>query len=93
MYNQSYSYLSENQLIYKYQSGFLSIHSVVTYLLANTNDWYSKLDEGTCTGIVLAELKKALDTMDHAVLAKKLSIYEINNTEEKWFCSYLNNRR
>ena len=46
-----------------------------------------------CTGIVLVDLKKAFDTVDHDILLGKLSQYGIKNTEHKWFSSYLGNRR
>ena len=31
--------------------------------------------------------------MDHEILIRKLSHYGVKNTELKWFCSYLSNRR
>ena len=93
VYNQLYNYLNEYQFIYRHQSGFRSFHSVVTCLLSNTNDWYFNLDEGKCTGIVFVDLKKAFDTVDHEILISKLSHYGVKNTELKWFCSYLSNRR
>ena len=73
VYNQLYNYLNENQFIYRHQSGFRSLHLVVTCLLSNTNDWYFNLDEGKCTGIVFVNLKKAFHTVDHEILIKKLS--------------------
>ena len=40
IYNQLYQYLDNNWLIYKHQSGFRSLHSVVTSLMVGKNDWY-----------------------------------------------------
>ena len=90
---QLYDYLDKNKFIYRKQSGFRSLHSVVTCLLSNTNDWHFHLDQGMCTGIVFVDLKKAFDTVDHDILLEKLSHYGIKNTEHKWFSSYLGNRR
>ena len=42
---------------------------------------------------MFVDLKKALDTVDHAILINKLSHYRVKNTELKWLCSYLSNRR
>ena len=81
---QLYDYLDKNKFIYRKQSGFRSLHSVVTCLLSNTNDWHFHLDQGMCTGIVLVDLKKAFDTVDHDILLEKLSHYGIKNTEHKW---------
>ena len=93
VFNQLYDYLNENQFICRHQSGFRSLHSVVTCLLSNTNDWRFNLDEGKCTGIVFVDLKKAFDTLDHETLSNKLRHYGVKNTALKWFCSYLSNRR
>ena len=46
VYNQLYDYLDSNRLIYKHQSGFRSLHSVFTSLMAATNDWYVNIDRG-----------------------------------------------
>ena len=93
VYNQLYKYLDRHKFLYKHQSGFRSIHSVVTCLLSNTNEWYLNLDDKKYTGIVFIHLKKAFDTVDHAILAKKLYLYGVRNTESKWFQSYLSDRQ
>ena len=90
---QLYDYLDKNELIYRQQSGFRSLHSVVTCLISNTNDWCFHLDHGMSTGVVFVDLKKAFDTVDHDILLGKLSHYGIKNTEHKWFSFYLGNRR
>ncbi len=38
-------------------------------------------------------LKKAFDTVDHAILVKKLQAYGIRGTTGNWFESYLENRK
>ena len=43
--------------------------------------------------MVFVDLKKAFDTVDHQILLEKLSYYRVRNTEQKWFLSYLRNRR
>ena len=60
VYNQLYKYLDRHKFLYKHQSGFRSIHSVVTCLLSNTNEWYLNLDDKKYTGIVFIDLKKRL---------------------------------
>ena len=42
---------------------------------------------------MFVDLKKLFDTVDHEILIKMLSHYGVKNTELKWFCSYLSNRR
>jgi len=45
IYNELYRYLDRYKSIYKHQSGFKSIHSVVACLLSNTNRCYLNVDD------------------------------------------------
>ena len=89
-YNQLYEYLDENKHLFSHQSGFRSLHSVVTSLLNNTNDWYVNIDNRKDTAMVFIDLKKAFDTVNHQILLAKLKKYGIDGL---WFQSYLENRR
>ena len=93
LYDQFYDYLNTNNLIYRHQSGFRPLHSVVTCLMKNTNDWYLNIDKGEYTGLIFIDLKKAFDTVDHNILLQKLAKYGVNGLEHDWFASYLNNRK
>ena len=44
------------------------------------------------TGMILADLQKAFDTIDHDILLKKLSAIGFSNHTIGWFKSYLSNR-
>ena len=46
------------------------------------------MDEGHVTGVVYIDLKKAFDSVDHALLLSKLSGYGISEASLKWFRSY-----
>ena len=46
VYDQLYRYLDGNKLVCLQQSGFRSLHSVVTCLLKCTSDWYVNIDKG-----------------------------------------------
>ena len=93
VFNQLYDYLVRNKLIHPGQSGFLKLHSTLTCLLKNTDDWYSGLDTGQMVGTVFIDLKKAFDTVDHGLLCKKLEHYGVQQRELSWFQSYLLNRK
>ena len=58
VFNQLNKYLDRHKFLYKHQSGFMSIHSVVTCLLSNANEWYLNLDEKKYTGMVFIDVKK-----------------------------------
>ena len=60
VYNQLSSYLSENNILSKYQSGFRSFHSTVTALLEATDNWAFNIDRGYVNASVFLDLKKHL---------------------------------
>ena len=91
--NQLYQHMNDNGYFSPDQSGFLRLHSTVTCLLQNTDDWYHGLDLGKLVGLVFIDLKKAFDTVDHDILCKKLEYYGIQQRELAWFKSYLSNRK
>ena len=93
VYDQLYKHLNSNNLLAKEQSGFRTLHSTLTCLLKSTDDWYSSLDKGQLVGLVLIDLKKAFDTVDHNILCQKLEHYGLQGRELTWFKSYLSNRK
>ena len=92
IYNQLYKYLNSHGFLSSNQSGFRALHSTLTALLKNTDDWYSGMDLGKYVGTVFIDLKKAFDTVDH-VLLQKLNHYGVQGLDLKWFESYLSNRK
>ena len=93
IYDQLYTYLSNNHLLFTGQSGFRLFHSVLTSLLKCTNDWYLNLDKGQYTSVTFIDPKKAFDTVDHQILLQKLRVYGLAGKEINWFQSYLDNRK
>ena len=49
-------------------------------------------DKGLMTGMILVDLQKAFDTIDHDILLKKLSAIGFSNHAISWFKSHLYNR-
>lgn len=92
IYDQLYKYLSINNLLSNCQSGFRALHSTVTSLLNSTDNWRFNIDRGKINGVVFVDLKKAFDTVNHAILIDKMKRYGLNELAIKFLRSYLNNR-
>jgi retron-type reverse transcriptase len=92
VHDQTQKYLKDNQILYKYQSGFRSGHSTDTCLAYLNNFILRGFDQGLVTGMILIDLQKAFDTIDHKILLDKLSVMGFSNSAIKWFKSYLSNR-
>ena len=88
-----YAYFKEENLIQPCQSGFRSLHSTVTALLDVTNRWCLNIDKGMVSGVIFLDVKKAFDTVDHAILLKQLSDYGVQGQTASWFKSYLKDRQ
>ena len=88
LYDQLYDYL----LNFKLLSDFQKFHSVATALLDCTNDWYMDLDRRAFNLVVLIDLKKAFDTVDHHILLRKLELYGIKGQASSFLKSCLYNR-
>ena len=90
--NQLYLYINENKILLSCQSGFRSLHSNLTALLEATNDWSVNIDNGLLNGVVFIDLTKALDTIDHETILRKMSFLDFGQAVIRWFLSYLSGR-
>ena len=84
---------SDNNVLYKYQSGFRNFHSTNT-CLSYLHDKITKgFDSGLLTGMVLIDLQNAFDTLDQNILIKKMPFLGFTDEIFKWYTSYLSNRK
>ena len=92
IHNQTSTFLNSKNLLYNYQSGFRKKHST-DFCLSYLNDKILKgFDRGMMTGMILIDLQKAFDTIDHDVLLQKLYAIGFSKRTVNWFKSYLSNR-
>ena len=90
--DQTQKYLEKNEIIYKYQSGFRSHHSTNSCLSFLCNKVQQGFERGMLTGMILIDLQKAFDTIDHKILLQKMKYLHFSDSVIKWFKSYLENR-
>ena len=51
------------------------------------------MDKGNIVGMILLDLQKAFDTVDHSILRMKLQASGLSNDILRWFGSYLLDRQ
>ena len=90
VYIQLEKYLNESNILFNHQSGFRKAYSTETCLINLTDTIRKELSNGNYVGMVLLDLQKAFDTVDHQILCKKLNFMGVRNIE--WFQSYLMQR-
>ena len=75
IHDQTMNFLSYNNVLYKYQSGFRKFHSTDTCLSYLYDKITKGFDSGILTGMVLIDLQKVFDTIDHYLFIKKCLIW------------------
>ena len=93
VYGQVESYLDQKKLLYLFQSGFRSRYSTDTCLIHLTDFIKFQMDKGHFVGMVLLDLQKAFDTVDHSILLMKLEALGLSQDIIRWFQSYLSDRQ
>ena len=92
VYNQLEHFLKEKNLLYKLQSGFRPSFSTGTCLTFLMDYIRSEMDFENYIGMVMIDLQKAFDTVDHSILENKLEAIGLDGNAIAWFDAYLTNR-
>ena len=80
------------KLLFEYQSGFRRVFSTDTCLTHLSDNVCFQMDKSNITGMVLLDLQKAFNTVDHGILLMKLEATELNADSLRWFQSYLSGK-
>lgn len=91
VYTQLESFLVKNGLLYEYQSGFRGNYSTDSCLIHLTDYIRRQSSKDLFTGMIMLDLQKAFDTVDHDILCRKLQVLGVESVE--WFRSYLTDRK
>ena len=85
-------FVTKKNILYKFQSGFRKFHSTDSCLSYLQDKVAKGFDSGLLTGMILIDLQKAFDTIDHKILIEKMKCMGFSNDITKWFESYLSKR-
>ena len=95
VHDQVQDFLGKNKLLYRFQTGFRKNYSTNTCLghLILTDKITTRFDKGLFTGMILIDLQKVFDTIDHQILLKKMKYLGFSKNTVTWFKSYLCERK
>ena len=90
--NQFLPYLVSNDRLTTKQSGNKRFHSTETSLIHTTDFILNAMDKKKITAIVLLDMSKAFDSINHGIMLNKLQDIGASISALQWFNSYLSNR-
>ena len=93
MFTRLYNFLETNNCIYKLQFGFRAKHSTNHAILSITQQIQEAINKDKIAIGIFIDFQKAFDTVNHSILLDKLNHYGVKGSANKWFESYLNNRK
>ena len=92
IHNQTQLFLDDNNILYKYQSGFRKYYSTDTCLSYLNDKVQIGFEQSWITGMILIDLQKAFDTINHDILLIKIHCLGFSEPTIQWFRPYLTNR-
>ena len=90
IHSQLADYLEKRNILFENQSGFRGGYSTDSSLIGLSDYIKGEMAKGNLVGMVLIDLQKAFDTVDHAILLEKLRAVGVSSVA--WFQSYLSGR-
>ena len=76
----------------KYLTGFRKNHNTQNSLLRMIESWKVRLNNGSKVGVIIMDLSKAFDSLNHKLLLTKLKAYGLDSNSVTFMKNYLTNR-
>ncbi|MEW8548105.1 MAG: reverse transcriptase family protein, partial [Candidatus Thiodiazotropha sp.] len=92
VFKRVYNFLNENDLLYKYQSGFIPGHSTTFQLIDIYHHICQTFDQNQLSCMVFFDISKAFDRVWHPGLLHKLQQNGVTGELLLWFSDYLSDR-
>ena len=86
------TFLEDQYVLTNKQGGFRKGFSTASTIADLTDDLLASINHSQTSLVVFIDLKKAFDTVDHAILVKKLELYGVRGNNLKWCRDYLHLR-
>ena len=93
IHDQTQEFLNDKKILYKFQSGFRKNYSTDSCLSYLHNKIATGFESGLHTGMILIDLQKAFDTINHEILINKMEYLGFSKSVILWFKSYLSKRK
>ena len=93
VHNQFVNFLVTNNKLSIHQSGNKQLHSTETLGLLFTSHLLRAIDEKKVTAVMLLDLSKAFDSINHQTLLIQLKGFDVSPGALSWFESYLTDRQ
>jgi hypothetical protein len=92
VHDQIAKHCDKEQLIPKSQHGFQMGKSTLTATISMYDQWQQAMEKEQSTGALIFDLSAAFDTLDHKILARKLTSLNFSDQSLIWINSFLENR-
>ena len=92
VHSRTVDFINSHHILTPTQYGFRSNHSTIHAILDVIASTYDNIENQVFTGLVLLDLAKAFDTVDHDILFQKLHHYGIRGIANNFFRSFLKKR-
>ena len=76
----------------KYLTGFWKNHNTQNSLFRMIESWKVRLNNGSKVGVIIMDLSKAFDSLNHKLLITKLKAYGLDSNSVTFMKDYLTNR-